>query len=212
MIFQVTPLTICFGTLVTGIAVHPGLRRLYVTNGREVQEWTYGYVASGPLVTFTAPGPCCALAPPGDPYIDISLRTRPAVPMGESCANGSCPTCPMVHVLRNQPLLGTTLQLGLDLAPAGVPVWCLLNFGSCVPSPPGPPPLCGPIYVPLGTPAATLGFVVTGNGTGCNASATLLQPLPGNPLFLGTPMSSQFVGICPPLGTTMSNCLSWVLQ
>ena len=213
LIFQSTPMTICFGTLITGIAVHPGLGKLYVTNGRETYDWNYIYNSTGPSVTFPfGSGTCCTIAPLGDPYIDLSIRWAPPTPMGEPCANGSCPLCPMVHSLRNAPLLGTNLQLGLDQAPPGIPVWCLVSFGSCQPNGPVLPPLCGPLYVPLGAALFALGFVVT-TGTSCNASATIVLPLPGNSIFLGLPLASQFVGLCtPPTGTTMSNCLSWVLQ
>jgi hypothetical protein len=213
-IFQTAPMQICFATLITGMAVHPGLGKLYVTNGRETFDWNYTYSPGPPVpsVTFAGGACCVALAPPGDPFIDLSIRWAPATPLGEPCANGNCPVCPMVHVLRNAPLLGTNLQLGLDLAPPAIPVWCILSFGTCQPTGPSPAPLCGPLRVPVGgAPLAALGFVVT-SGTACNASATIILPLPGNPAFLGTPLASQFVGICAPAGTTMSNCLSWVLQ
>lgn len=210
-ILQTTPMTICFGTLITGIAVHPGLRKLYITNGRETYDWNY---APGfPLVAYNNIGStCCQLAPPGDPYIDLSIKWRPPVPMGESCANGSCQPCPMVHTLNTVPMLNSVLQLGLSWAQPGIPVWCLVNFGTCVANGPVLPPLCGPLYVPLGATLAPMGFVMTSPAAPCTATATIPLPLFGPPSFLGTPLASQFVGLCPTTGTTMSNCLSWVVQ
>lgn len=210
-IFQSTSISICFGTLITGIAVHPGTATLYSTNGRETMAWIYNYNSAGPSVSYAA-GVCCTAAPPGDPYIDLSIRWLPAVPLGEPCASGACTPCPMVHVLRNPPLLAANLQLGLDFAQPGIPVWCLINFGSCVTGGPVLPPLCGPLYVPLGALLSALGLQFTAGPGPCSASATIILPLPGNPVFLGTPLASQFVGLCPPSGTTMSNCLSWVIQ
>jgi hypothetical protein len=211
VIFQVTPMTICFGTLITGIAVHPGLPKLYVTNGRETFDWNYSVPSPGTVI-FAAGACCTGIAPPGDPYIDLSIRWAPPVPMGEPCASGSCPPCGMVHVLRNSPVLNTNLQLGLDFAPPGIPVWCLINIGSCVAGGPVIPPLCGPLYVPLGAALTPLGPAVT-VGTPCNASATIVLPLVGPPSLIGLPLATQFVGLCTPgIGTTMSNCLSWVVQ
>lgn len=73
--------------------------------------------------------------------------------------------------------------------------------------------LCGPLLVPFNSALVTLGFQFTAGGAGCSGLAALLPlPLPSNPALAGLPMSSQFVGLCVPTGTTMSNCLSWVLQ
>jgi hypothetical protein len=51
---------------------------------------------------------------------------------GRVCANGSCPTCPMVHSLCNAPRLGTTLQLGLDQATPSTLALCAVHFGTCL--------------------------------------------------------------------------------
>jgi hypothetical protein len=152
------------------------------------------------------------MLPNGDPFIDLSIHWGGATSTGGPCANGSCAPCPNVHVLRNSPLLGTNLQLGLDLAQFGVPWWCLLNVGSCLSTGPTIPPLCGPLMVPINAALFANGFQVAIGGVGCGASVTLIQPLPSNPMLVGLPMASQFVGLCTPSGTAMSNCLSWVLQ
>lgn len=117
----------------------------------------------------------------------------------------------MVHLLRNAPLLGTTLQLGLDQAPVGVPVWDVISIGACTTGILAPP-MCGPILVPL--IAATLIFPmqITTGGVGCTGTTTFFLPLPANPALVGLPMASQCIGLCPPTGTTLSNCLSFVLQ
>jgi len=208
---QVTPVQDCFTvqTLITGMACDAANSALYWTNGRGTFRWTY--TVAGPTVTF-APGTCCIqTAPFPDPLTDLSMQWAPAVPMGAPCANGACQPCPMSHVLRNAPLLGTTLQLGLDLAQVGMPTWCLVGIGSC--SPQGTvPPLCGPLLVPLGAASLTLPMQFPVGGAGCTGSTTWLLPLPANPSLAGLPMASQCIGLCPPTGTAMSNCLSFVLQ
>lgn len=214
--FQFTPVTDCFSTgnhRITGLAVDAGNRTIYWTNGRGTFAYTYTYTGTPTpgSVTLT-PGSCCiSLAPVGDPLIDLSIRWGGATPSGMPCASGTCPSCPMLHSLRNAPLLGTTLQLGLDLAPVGVPAWCLLNIGSCAGTAGTIPPLCGPILVPL-PGAVTLGFQITSGGLGCTGTTTFLQPLPSNPLLAGLPLATQCVALCPPTGVTLSNCLSFVLQ
>ncbi len=211
--FQATPNQDCFNnpSLVTGIAVDAANSILYWTNGRGTMAWNYVYNPSGPSVTFT-PGPCCIQgAPFPDPYTDLSIRWQTAASSGAPCANGACPSCPNVHLLRNAPLLGTTLQLGFDQAPVNVPAWCVLNFGTCNGNA-GLTPLCGVLLVPLNAATFTLGMNVTSSGVGCNGSTTFPLPLPSNPLFAGTPMASQCIALCPPIGTAMSNCLAWVMQ
>jgi hypothetical protein len=78
------------------------------------------------------PGTCCLqLAPPPDPWIDLSIRWGAATSTSGPCSNGTCPPCPMVHTLLNAPLLGTTLQLGLDQASPNSLAVCAVNFGPC---------------------------------------------------------------------------------
>jgi hypothetical protein len=214
--FQATPVFDCFSNpnLVTGIAADPGRSTLYWTNGRGTFDWTYTYNPAGPSITFT-PGTCCIqLAPFPDPYTDIAIRWGGATSTGGPCANGTCPACPMTHVLRNAPLIGTTLQLGLDNAPVGVPAWCFVSIGSCMTAGPVIPPLCGQVLVPLGAPSITLGInVTTPLGPGpCAGTTTFPFAIPPIPALVGLPMSSQCLALCPPTGTAMSNCLSWVLQ
>lgn len=214
--FQATPVQDCFNnpSLITGIAVDAGNSALYWTNGRGTFRWTYAYNPAGPSVTFT-PGTCCIQqAPFADPYIDLSIRWGGATSTGQPCANGACPTCPMNHLLRNAPLLGTTLQLGLDNAPVGQPAWCVVGVGSCGSGGGGTviPPLCGTPLVPMTAATLTLGANVPTGSAVCNGTTTFLLPIPPNPNLVGLPLASQCVTLCPPVGTSMSNCLSFVLQ
>ncbi|MCA8973620.1 MAG: hypothetical protein KDC98_02815 [Planctomycetes bacterium] len=203
----------CFNgpNLITGLAVDAGNAAIYWTNGRGTFRWTYT-VAAGPVVNLI-PGTCCIQAAPvTEPYTDLAIKWGGATPSGTPCANGTCPACPMVHLLRNAPLLGTTLQLGLDQTPTSMPAWCVISFGACTGGGSAFPPLCAPPLVNLNATAVTLGMNITTAGTGCTGTTTFLLPLPSNPSLAGVPMSSQCIGLCPPLGTTMSNCLSWILQ
>ena len=218
--FQWTPVADCFPNpvLITGLAVDAANGAIYWTNGRGTFRWTYTYNPAGPSVAFT-PGTCCLqTAPVFDPYTDLSIRWGGASSTGVPCANGSCPACPMVHTLRNAPLLGSVLQLGLDQASPGTIAVCAVDFGTCNPTGPMIAPFCGPILLPL-TPAMLLMGPNVPVGPGpCGASTTWFLPLPANPAFAGLQLCSQCVALCgatgtsPGGGTMMSNCLSWVLQ
>ncbi|HZT54883.1 MAG TPA: hypothetical protein VFA35_01550, partial [Burkholderiaceae bacterium] len=214
--FQFTQVVDCITTAshrITGLAVDAGNSALYWTDGRNTYKTTYTYTGTPtPGSVVITPQSCCiGLAVGADPLIDLSIRWGGATSSGLPCANGTCPSCPMLHTLRNAPLLGTTLQLGLDLAPVGVPTWCLINFGSC-----GTgsllPPLCGPVLVPLNAALVAMGINTTTGSSGCTGTTTFFLFLPPIPALAGTPLASQCVSLCPPTGTTMSNCLSWVLQ
>ena len=212
--FQWTPVFDCFNNpnQITGLAVDAGNSVLYWTNGRGTMALPYTYNPAGPSVTYGLPTCCIQLAPFPEPYTDLSIKWGGATSSGTPCANGTCPPCPMLHTLGNAPLLGTTLQLVLSSAPVGMPAWCVISFGSCAGGGTTFPPLCGPPLVNLSAAAITLGMNVTTGGVGCTGTTTFLLPLPNNPAFAGLPLASQCIGLCPPTGTTMSNCLSWVLQ
>jgi hypothetical protein len=215
--FQFTQVVDCITTAshrITGLAVDAGNSALYWTDGRNTYKTTYTYSGTPtPGSVVITPQSCCiGLAVGPDPLIDLSIRWGGPTSSGLPCANGTCPSCPMLHTLRTAPLLGTTLQLGLDQAPLGVPSWCLLNFGSCTTGTTFGP-LCGPVLTPLTASLATLGINVTSSsGPPCSGTTTFLLFLPPIPALAGTPLASQCVALCPPTGTTMSNCLSWVLQ
>lgn len=218
--FQWTPVFDCQPNpvLITGIACDAGNGALYWTNGRNTFRWAYAYNPAGPSVAFT-PGTCCIqIAPVADPYTDLSIRWGGATSTGAPCANGSCPACPMLHTLRNAPLLGTTLQLGLDLAEPGTLALCAVDFGSCSSTGPIVPPFCGPILVPMTPAMLLLGPNIPAGTAPCSGTTTFFLPLPANPAFAGTPLASQCVALCGPAGTVvgsgtmMSNCLSFVLQ
>jgi hypothetical protein len=193
----------------TGLAVDWGNSVLYFTDGFQTIGWSYVYNPAGPSITFT-PYSCCA-AFPGDQLVGLAVRTKPPVPAGPPCAAGTCPACPMVHTASGDPNLGNaSFSLDLNGAPAGSVAICALSLGSCmIPGTPFPG-LCGPLWLPLplwGTSPAQ--FPV---GPGCGASTSFALPLPPNPAFAGLPIASQWLAFCPGGGSSMSNCLSFVLQ
>jgi hypothetical protein len=216
-ILQTFTVTGCAGAAVrgiTGLAVDGCRQVLYMTDGVTTIGWSYG-VLPGPVVAF-GPLSCCALPPPiaGDIFVGLAVRSADARPFGPACANGACPACPMTHTLRNAPNLGNA-SFGLDLsgAPLGALTWCAIGIGPC--GAPGAlfPPLCGPLFI--GPPLGTIGLVPTGPGIGCGGFATYNLPLPMNPAFCGTVLSSQCIAFCITAagnGTSLSNCLSWELQ
>lgn len=219
--FQVTPVSDCFTnpSLITGLACDAANSVIYWTNGRGTMRLPYTYNPAGPSVAFnfTAQTCCIQVAPFTDPYTDLSIRWGGATSTGTPCANGSCPACPMIHSLRNAPLLGTTLQLGLDQATPGTLALCAVDLGTCATVGPLVAPFCGQILVPVTAAMLLMGPNIPVGPGPCNASTTWFLPLPSNPIFVGTPLCSQCVSLCGASGTVgggtqMSNCLSWVLQ
>jgi hypothetical protein len=212
--FSITALQDCMllPTLCTGLAVDAGNGVLYWTNGRGTHAWSYTYTPSGPSIAFT-PGACCLQSAPfTDPLTDLAIRWGGATSTGGPCANGNCTPCPMVHTLRTAPLLGSTLQLGLDQAQPGTVTLCGVDIGPCNAFGPVIPPFCGPLMLPLTSALLVLGPGFPAGPGPCQASDTQLLALPGNPALVGTVLSSQFVSLCSPIGTAMSNCLTWALQ
>lgn len=200
---------------VTGLGVDWCRQVLYLTDGRTTQAWRYA-VAPGPSITFTPIG-CCTVPTPGpiaDPLIGLCVRPGGATALGAPCANGTCPACPMAHVLRNEPNLGNaSFTLGLDNAPSGRPAWCLIGAGPCTAPGALVPPICGPILLPV--LLGNLGPAIMGGGGACGGTANFALPLPVIPSLCGTVLSSQCVVLCPGalgLGTALSPCLSWRLQ
>jgi hypothetical protein len=137
-----------------------------------------------------------------------------AIPLGQPCANGSCLTCPMVHRLASDPVLGNA-SFALDLlgAEPGTLAWALLTVGSC--NHPGlpVPGLCGP-FLTSSTVLGSIGPIAPTGGTGCAANAQFPLSLPVIPGLAGLPIASQCLVFCPAAsgGTSLSNCLSWVLE
>lgn len=192
----------------TGLAVDWGNRVLYLTDGLQTIGWNYTFNPVGPSIVFT-PLNCC-IAPPTDMLIGLAVRPARAVPVGGPCAAGTCPTCAMNHALVGDPNLGNGLfALALNGVPAGSLAFALLTVGGCVA--PGTPVAgwCGPLWL-LPPVLGSLGPNVPG-GVGCVAT-TFALPLPPSPTLAGLPVGSQCLAVCPGGGTTMSNCLSWVLQ
>lgn len=215
--FQATAVSDCFTnpSLITGMACDASSGVLYWTNGRGTMRLPYTYNPAGPAVgfNFSAQTCCIQVTPLGDPYTDLSLRFAAATPSGSPCANGACTPCPMVHLLRNAPLLGANLQLGLDQAQPGTLAVCAVNLGPCQAAGPTIAPFCGPILLPLGSTLLLLAAQIPVGPGPCLASATWGLPLPsGPPSLVGTLLSSQCFSLCAPSGTAMSNCLTWALQ
>ncbi|MFO0311786.1 MAG: hypothetical protein ACK539_01020 [Planctomycetota bacterium] len=73
-------------------------------------------------------------------------------------------------------------------------------------------PFCGQFLIPMSGAMIVFSPNTPVGGSPCLASTTWFLPLPGNPIFAGTPLTSQCVSLCLPSGTAMSNCLSYVLQ
>ncbi len=210
--FTVSPMPSCTAAFTPpqGVAADWGAATLYWTDGPSTYSFNYAYVAAGPAITY-GPVTCCPFVQsPNDPYTDLTLHPRGSSPAGNPCANGTCPTCTNWHSLRNAPILGNTIQLGLDQAPEAALAWCLLSIGSCSAGAPTVPPLCGPLLV---GPGPTLGFNITSGVAGCNGSTTFNVATPPVPAFAGLPIASQCVVLCGGVtGTALSNCQSWVLQ
>lgn len=215
VIVQVVAPLPCFTTAplrgITGLAVDASRQILYMTDG--VQSIAWRYAVTGAPLNF-GPQTCCFLPPalPGDQWIGLAVRTGRETSVGTSCANGSCPACPMQHSLRNSPNLGNAaFTLGLDGVPLSSFAICGIGVGPCLTASPIIPPFCGPILVqsPL---IVTLGPVFTPPGLGCTAGVNFGLPLPMNPIFAGLVLSSQCVAFCAGTGNSLSNCISFELQ
>jgi len=206
--------TSCLGAI-TGLAVDGCRRVLYLTDGTVTMSWNY-VVGTGPAPTVTfANYTCCSMVSPTGPLVGLALRTAGAVSTGGPCSNGSCPSCAMNHVLRGSPNLGNA-SFGLDVNGAAFDtfIWCVIGIGGCNSTGPVIPPLCGPALVSSPT-LGTLGPFHAPLGSGCSVYAPFNLPLPMMPGLCGMPLSSQCIALCAtgsPLGTALSNCLSWTLQ
>ena len=117
----------------------------------------------------------------------------------------------MVHATVGDPNLGNaSFALSLTGAPAGSMIFDVLTIGTCVAPGVVIGGLCGPVYM-IPPAWGTLGPNFPG-GVGCGGNTTFAFGLPPNPAFAGLPVASQCIGLCTGGGTTMSNCLSFVLQ
>jgi hypothetical protein len=193
--------------IVTGLAVDWGNRTLFFTDGYQTIGWTYTYNPAGPSISF-APLNCCTVAGT-DTLIGLAVRPRPPQPFGAPCANGSCPSCPMVHSLVGDPNLGNgSFALSLAGVPSGSIAYAMLSLGNCSSAGTTIAGLCGPIW--LGPLWGQLGPNFP-TGLGC-VNTTFPLPLPASVAFANLPVASQCVALCPSTGTTLSNCLSWTMQ
>ena len=210
--FPVPACVAAFGP-VLGLACDWGNQILYATDGIGTVAMNYAFVA--PNVVLLGVNCCPPIAPALDPMIGLAVRPGRATSVGGPCANGSCPACPQIHSLLNDPCLGNAaFSLALDQAPSTSIALLAIGAGPCMVPGPVAPPLCGPLHtIPF---LGTLGPVLTGGGFGpCDGSAVFNLPLPVAPGLAGLVFSSQAVTVClggGVLGFGMSNCLSWQLQ
>jgi hypothetical protein len=210
--FPVPACAVGFGP-VLGLACDYGNQILYATDGVGTVAMNYAFVAPNIVLGAVT---CCALpAPAVDVMIGLAVRPGRATSVGQSCANGSCPPCPQVHSLLNDPCLGNAqFSLALDQAPSNALALLAVGAGPCLVPGPVALPLCGPLHtIPL---LGTLGPNLTGGGfTPCDGSTVFNIPLPVAPGLAGQVLSTQAVTICfggGALGFGMSNCLSWQIQ
>jgi hypothetical protein len=209
--FPVPPCFAAFGVL-TGLACDWGRQVLYATDG--LNTIAMRYVFAAPCVQIVNFNCCAGPTVVQDRMVGLAVRPGRATSVGQPCANGACPPCPMNHSLVNDPCLGNAqFRLALDQAPAGSLAWCVIGSAPC--SAPGVmvPPLCGPVFA---TPVfGTLGPNPTGGIGACTGATNFNFPLPVIPALAGWVMSSQCVALCIAgggIGTSVSNCLSFQLQ
>lgn len=198
---------------ITGLAHDCCRNVLWATDGI---NWT---AISYNLTNCTATAlSCCKLPFTTEPL--IGLCTLPSIATStdqtaasKSCTNPSCATCPtMEHTMIGQPTLGTPgFTLRLDNAPAGATGYLLLNAGACTA---GVPFGCGQIFVPLAG-WVVIGPFGTGGGVGCTGGNAFTLSLAPNPSYCGLTFSTQYAVLClagTPIGTALSNCLSWMIS
>ncbi|GAB4137950.1 MAG: hypothetical protein Fur0037_03380 [Planctomycetota bacterium] len=201
-----------FGAI-TGLCVDWARGILYATDGTNSSAMHYVPSPTGGIQIVRST--CCSITMPNlDPLVGLAVWPGRETPFGQPCNNGSCPSCPSVFVLGNDPNLGNgAFYLELQQAPIGMATWAILGFGPC--TPPGLliRPLCGPLYtnIYLGSigPVPTLGMWP------CGGTAQFHLPLPVIPSLAGTVINATAVGLCTAtitFGTTVSNCLSFELQ
>lgn len=214
--FEIIDAPACFGTFgpITGLACDWGTQRLYATNGSTTADMNYAWNGTNLAVISTN---CCPGAAVLDPLVGLTIRPARATTMGQPCDNGDCPSCPMLHRLGNDPVVG---NLDYRLVIAGAPAqsfsFCMIGDDPC--NAPGimVPPLCGPVLV--GNYIGYLGpnLIPASTGTSvCNNVSSFNLPIPAVPALVGDVYSSQVVNLCLNSGGSgfaMSNCLSWELQ
>lgn len=199
---------------IRGLAVDPGNRTLYLTDGTQTLAW--GYTAGpGPSITFDPVGAIrCCPAFAGDRFVGLAWQPAGAVPAGRRCANGGCAVCTMAHTTVGDSSLGNgQFALKLTGVPAGSTVFTAFQIGHCVATGVLLPFLCGPLSLTTQQPVSTLGPIVVPPGAGCAAAPLLFPlPLPVTPSLAGLPVATQCIAFCTGGGSTISNCLSWVAQ
>jgi hypothetical protein len=200
----------------TGLAVDWCRRVIYATDGHRTMAIRYAPMAI-PGIAVTGIHCCNAPVISVDPMVGLAVRPGRETTLGDSCANGVCPNCPMRHSLGNDPNVGNgAFRLDLTGAPAGSLAWDIIGVGAC--SLPGRNvrPLCGPVFI--GQLLGALGPEPTGgvSGSVCGGDAAFRLPLPLLPDLCGMVVSSQCAVLCASLtgaiGTSLSNCISFELQ
>ncbi|HEX6812331.1 MAG TPA: hypothetical protein VF384_11955 [Planctomycetota bacterium] len=208
--FHVPPCPTNFGPVI-GLACDWGKLMLYATDGQSVVSMNYAW--NGTNVTLVSWSCCAGTIAVLERMVGLAMRPGRAGSLGPSCANGSCPPCPMNHSLANDPVLGNLdFRLRVDGVFGSSFSFCMIGDGPCNALSPGVPPLCGPIYTDpfLGY----LGPNLVNSPAICGGSTTFHLPLPLTPSLVGNVYSSQIFELCitgAGLGISLSNCLSWEL-
>ncbi|HEB51702.1 MAG TPA: hypothetical protein ENI87_00455 [bacterium] len=211
-IIDVPPCTTPFGAI-RGIACDWGSQIIYATDGYTVVAMNYAW--NGSNLTIVQANCCPAISVTVDPYAGLAVRPGGATSIGTACNNGSCANCPMIHTLRNDPVLGNQqFSLALEGAFGSSFSFCMIGDSPCHNQGVVVPPLCGPVHV--GGYVGYLGPVLIQGPSVCGGSATFNLPLPASPALVGDVYSSQCLNLCVgatgALGFSLSNCLSWELQ
>jgi hypothetical protein len=213
--FEIIDAPQCLSTFgpITGLACDWGAQMLYASNGVTTARMNYAWSGSNLVVLSTD---CCPGIAVLDPTVGITIHPSQATSVGSSCNNGSCPNCPMIHSLRNDPVVGNMdFHLSVDGAFGNSFSFCMIGDSPCNPAGIAIPPLCGPVLV--GGYVGYLGpNLITGGTSVCGNSSHFSLPLPPIPALVGDVYSSQVLNLCVgaggSLGFAMSNCLSWELQ
>lgn len=215
--FEIIDAPQCLNTFgpITGLACDWGTQRLYATNGATTADMNYAWTGTNLVVIDTD---CCPGVAVLDQLVGLTIRPARATTMGQPCDNGACPSCPMLHRLANDPVVGNLdFRLLITGAPSQSFTFCMIGDDPC--GAPGimVPPLCGPVLV--GDYVGYLGPNLIGpSSTGtsiCSNASSFNLPIPAVPALVGDVYSSQVVNLClngAGSGISMSNCLSWELQ
>ncbi|MCK5945413.1 MAG: hypothetical protein KAI24_25710, partial [Planctomycetes bacterium] len=190
-IIQVPPCVSFFGPI-TGLACDWGSQTLYATDG--VVTVSMNYAWNGANLQIVSQN-CCPNVIAIDQLVGLAIRPGKATSNGGPCNNGACAPCPMIHRLRNDPVVGNLeFRLGLDGAAGSSFSFCMIGDSPCNNVGPTPGPLCGPVLV--GGYVGYLGANLIQGPSICGGSTDFVLPIPPVPALVGDVYSSQAVNLC----------------